>query len=287
VPYYGATQILPRSLYVPLASALCSLVCIIEKIGLDIRLGARSPYPIYQEPFAKKQKGSSAMPHKRNPINTEKLMGLGRMARGYLSMLVENIITWEERAIEQSSVERVAWPDLFHVALHSVEVIAKMLVGLKVYPDNMMRELVESRGTYAASQAKEVLKDMGGQGWIDAEEAYRLIQLAAFNIMRPSAAAKDMREQLAKSFSLADQFLVRPESFASPYITIKEVIERAELEPQEELEATPEQVERWNTILREIFSEDDNRRKWDNIFKPSVLLANEETLYRKISESDE
>jgi adenylosuccinate lyase len=100
-PYYGATQIMPREIYAPIAYALCQIVLTLDKIALAIRLGARSGRPIYQEPFGKKQKGSSAMPHKRNTIFTEQIEGMARMAKKFSEMIQDNIVTWEERAIEQ------------------------------------------------------------------------------------------------------------------------------------------------------------------------------------------
>ena len=143
-PYYGATQIMPRELYAPLAQALAQIVSTLNKIAMAIRLGARSGNPIYHEPFKKTQMGSSAMPHKKNTIRTEQIEGMERMAHNYLQMIMENIKTWEERAIEQSCVERVAWPDLFHVTIHSLRSMNFVLSGLQVYPDNMLREIIES-----------------------------------------------------------------------------------------------------------------------------------------------
>ena len=282
VPYVGATQIMPRVLYAPVATALCGIVLVIHKIGIDIRLMARSPKPICQEPFAKKQKGSSAMPHKKNPINTEQLEGMARMAQGFNAMIMQNVPTWEERAIEQSSVERVAWPDLFHVTVRALTVLTKVVSGLKVYPDNMLWELVESRGCYAASRVKEVLKEMGGDRWNDAEEAYRLVQLAAFNVFEPSDWARQMREMPRDSFSFADQFLFKPESLERPYETIREVIAEGRLRVSEELEASAEHVERWNGILGEIFAVPENRQRWEEYFNLSVLLEHESHLFREI-----
>ncbi|MCK4891899.1 MAG: hypothetical protein KAS78_04480, partial [Candidatus Pacebacteria bacterium] len=88
-PFFGATQIMPRELYTPVAGALNQLVLSIDKIAIDIRLGARSGKPIYQEPFGKKQMGSSTMPHKRNTISAEQLRGMARLAKGFSSSLIE------------------------------------------------------------------------------------------------------------------------------------------------------------------------------------------------------
>ena len=135
------------------------------------------------------------MPHKRNPIGWEQLEGMGRMALGYLNMIVQNVMTWEERAIEQSSVERVAWPDLFHVTVNSLKVMIRTVGGLKVYPDNMLREIVWSGGTYAASVAKEVLIELG----FAREDSYSIIQLAAANTFAPSLRTKAFRNARARS----------------------------------------------------------------------------------------
>ena len=191
-PYYGATQIMPREIYAPIAQVLCQLVVTLNKIALAIRLGARSGRPIYQEPFGKKQKGSSAMPHKKNTISTEKIEGMARMAKRFFDMIQDNIVTWEERAIEQSCVERVAWPDLFHVVIHSLKTMSRVLAGLVVYPDNMLLEIIDSRGCYASNEAKEVLRQLGVQYGLTTEDAYRIIQLAAFNVFEPTAEENEL-----------------------------------------------------------------------------------------------
>src|SRR6185436_1031469 len=161
---------------------------------LDIRLMARSGRTLVQEPFGKMQTGSSAMPHKKNTISCERLAGFARMARNYSHMIEENLDTWEERAIEQSSVERVAWPDLFHVTCHSLTTMTKILTGLKVNPDLMALELEESRKCYASDEAKERLKEIAQPFGLSGEEAYRIVQLACFNIFEPDPKAKQMRD---------------------------------------------------------------------------------------------
>src|SRR3989338_7591743 len=183
-PFYGATQIMPRELYAPIAQSLCQLLFTLNKIALDIRLGARSGRPLWQEPFGKKQKGSSAMPHKKNTIATEQIEGMARMAEGFFQMIMKNIVTWEERAIEQSCVERVAWPDLFHVAIHSIKTMAKVLEGLQVSPDNVIVEIFVFCGGYEAGEAKEFLRHHGAQFGLSTEDAYRIVQMAAFHAFK-------------------------------------------------------------------------------------------------------
>jgi len=283
-PYYGATQIVPREIYAPVAEALCQLVETIGKIALTVRLGSRSGCPIYQEPFGKKQTGSSAMPHKKNSISTEQIEGMTRMAKGYLVMIMDNIITWEERSIEQSSVERVAWPDLFHVTVRSLKVITRVLAGLVVFPDNMLLEIIESRGCYASSEAKEFLREIGKELSLnEKDEAYRIIQLAAFNAFEPMEKYKDLRENLCYSLAKADQVLSEFEEILEPEaISIRDFIAEGDLRISDQLEVSEEDVRRWNSILKKIFSDNRIRLDWYNLFLPSNLLKNEKKLYKEI-----
>lgn len=285
-PYYGATQIMPREIYAPLAQALAQLVATLNKIAMAIRLGARSGRTIYREPFKKRQTGSSAMPHKRNPIRTEQLEGMERMARNYLNMIMENIKTAEERTIEQSCVERVAWPDLFHVVVHSLKVMSYVLSGLVVYPETMLREVVESRGCYASSEVKEFLKEKLLPYGIDSDQAYRIVQLAAFLLFEPHEREMELRQAEPNSLDDADALLekawyIKP-SCASP-ISIREFLPRGGLQPlPEQLEATEEDVAGWKKALDEVFSEPQNLAEWNKLFKPSNLLKNEAKLYWEI-----
>ncbi|MDP2708603.1 MAG: lyase family protein [bacterium] len=282
-PYYGATQIMPREAYAPLAQALCQIVQTMNKIALTIRLGARSGRPIYQESFGKKQKGSSAMPHKKNTISCEQIEGMARMALGFSQMIQMNIPTWEERAIEQSSVERVAWPDLFHVTARSLKVIHNVLNDLIVFPDNMLAEIVESRGCYASGEAKELLKEFCQKYDADNETAYRIVQLAAFNAFNPSGLRLRFRAAMAESLDDADNLLNNFKKLEPvPASSIKDIIMNGRLDTSDELEATADRVLAWNEMLNHIFRSEENQRRWIEIFKPSFLLRNEAFLYEKI-----
>lgn len=282
-PFYGATQIMPRELYAHIAYALCQIVLTLDKIALDIRLGARSGRPIYQEPFGKKQKGSSAMPHKKNTISTEQLKGMARMAKGYFMEILENTETWEERAIDQSCVERVAWPDLFHVVVHSLKTMKRVLEGLVVYQDNMLLEIIESRGCYASDEAKDLLKELGLQFGLEAEEAYRIVQLAAFNAFEPSDEAKALRGNSTKLLDEADSLLEKFQKLPRPeLVSIKDIIANGMLKVSSQLEADKETVKRWNGILTQIFIDLGNLNCWKQIFKPSYLLRHEPVLFKEI-----
>ncbi len=282
-PYYGATQIMPREIHAPIAQALCQIVLTLNKIALAIRLGARSGRPIYQEPFSKKQKGSSAMPHKKNTISTEQIGGMANAAEKFFMMIMGNIPTCEERDISQSCVERIAWPDLFHVVIHSLKTMQRVLAGLVVYPDNMLREIVDSRGCYASSEAKELLKKYGVRYGLGAEDAYRIIQLAAFNVFEPTEEAQCLRENPPQSFEAANELLLQfQETPRIKPISIQEIIRDARLEASPELEASELDVQRWNEILQKIFQDPKNLEHWNEIFLPTYLLKNEAKLYQEI-----
>lgn len=282
-PFYGATQIIPRSQYLPLAQTLCQIVQVINKIAHDIRLMARSGKPLVQEPFGKKQTGSSAMPQKKNPISTEKIEGMERLAKGYLLAIQENLQTWEERAIEQSSCERVAWPDLFHVTAHAIETLTKVLKGLRVYPDNMLWEIMNSRGCYAAAQAKDFLKEHGVSVGIDEDSAYRIVQLAAFNAHEPDEWCKNIRQHPPRTLDEADacyhQIEVKSDDRNE---SIEIIILNGRLIVSDQLEASEERVTKWNQLLKELFMDKKLVHQWCTLFTPSYLLRNEAFLFEKI-----
>lgn len=280
-PFYGATQILPRQIFVPLASSLSALVSVISKIGTDVRLGSRSPRPIYQEPFSKSQTGSSRMPQKKNTILDEQEEGMERMALGYLVMIMQNIRTWEERAIEQSCVERVAWPDLFHIVTRSLAVCTKVMVGLQVYPDHMIQDIIDTRGTWAAGPAKEFLRERLAPLGITTEEAYRITQLASFMAFRPTKAARDVRENPPKSHEEAEKLVWGAHAFIDHNIrSIERIIANADLSVVEELGATQEQVDKWNKALTTVMATDYSG--WESVFSIQSRLKDEAYLFKQV-----
>lgn len=279
-PFVGATQILPRTLFQPVADSLCELVTALNKIAEDIRRGSRGPHPICREPFAKTQAGSSAMPHKRNPVRTEQISGMARMARHFAGMTLECVVTVEERAIEQSCVERVAWPDLFHVTAHSLISMTKILGNLRVYPENMLWEIVDSKGCYAGNHAKGLLVELCKPHGLSPAECYRIVQLAAFNI-HSGGGADDMP---CNSLSDTDKMLAGFRQKRRPAGGhLQEVIARGKLlVAPDELAATEEDVSKWNETLNKVFSNGSNLQRWLEIFLPSFQLRNEEFLYKTI-----
>ncbi len=282
-PFYGATQIMPRILYAPVAQGLCGLVQVVDKIATDIRLNARSGRPLMREPFKKKQKGSSAMPHKRNPISLEQLKGMARMAIGYMNMITANVATWEERSIEQSSVERVAWPDLFHVTVHALETLTNILADLQVYPENMLLEVYESRGVYASSEVKEFLKEHLVPKGLGYEDVYRIVQLACFNVFEPSWQWKRLREFGPKSYEDASALLKAMENLPPrEVVSIREFIPTGRLLPTDELDVSKERTKIYNRYLKDLFADRTVRAQWDRLFEPAFLLKHEATLYQHI-----
>ena len=162
--------------------------------------------------------------------------------------------------------------------------MARVLKGLVVYPDNMLWEIIESRGCYASSEAKEVLRQLGIQYGLAAEDAYRIIQLAAFNACKPTAEEKELRENPPGSLGEADAWLhqFQYEVRIKSKISIQEIIFKGELKTSSELEATEDVVQKWNQILKQIFADPENVKKWYQIFQPSYLLKNEAKLYQEI-----
>ncbi|MCX6745549.1 MAG: lyase family protein [Candidatus Parcubacteria bacterium] len=286
-PYKGATQIMPRLLHQPLANALVMVVGALTQIAEDVRLSARSGLPILQEPFGKKQKGSSAMPHKKNTITCENQIGMYTMATKFVAMLRERMITWEERAIEQSCVERVAWPDLFHVVLQSFKNMKKIVEGLQVFPDNMMIEIINSRGCYASEDAKDWLKEHGAELGLSHEDAYRIVQLAAFNVHEVSLYRQNLRANPSDSFEKAEKTLntmyeqLRHAS-DNAHTGIDDVIMDGKLTYTAELDITPEEIERWNTILNELFDDFKNIESFKEIFSIKYQLRNEHFLFEEL-----
>jgi adenylosuccinate lyase len=280
-PFCGATQVMPRELYKPLADALASVVLTLDKIGLDIRLNARPPYPLYQEPFGKRQKGSSAMPHKKNTIRTEQLEGMARMASSYAAGIAQNIRTWEERAIEQSCIERVFWPDLFHVTLYSLRSLTNVLKGLVIHRHNMNIEIVMGRGCHATAGAKEVLKALIAPYGLKAEDAYRIVQLAAFNLFEedvPKLAWADSYEEAEQQLA---EFAAAWQPVGQP-ATLEQHVLSASLRPSPQLDASPWKIKQWNRTLKRVFAEEQACIEWRESFRPRNILRHEARLFEEL-----
>ena len=167
-----ANQVVQRDRHAGLLCALAVLGGTLEKIAVEVRHLQRSEVREAEEPFAEAQKGSSAMPHKRNPVVCERITGLARLFRGYEVAALENVALWHERDISHSSVERVILPDAFLVADFMTAELREIVGGLRVYPEAMRRNL-EAGGGRVFSQG--VLLALTAAG-LPRDEAYRIVQ---------------------------------------------------------------------------------------------------------------
>jgi adenylosuccinate lyase len=156
-------------------SALAITASSLDKFATEIRHLARTEVREVQEPFAEGQKGSSAMPHKRNPVLSERISGLARVIRGNLQTALENVALWHERDISHSSAERVILPDSTITLDFMLAEMTEVLQGLRVHPERM-RENLDAGGGLAFSQA--VLLALVDEG-LSRDEAYRIVQEAA------------------------------------------------------------------------------------------------------------
>jgi len=170
------TQITNRDRHAEYLSFLALLGSSIERLAIEIRHLARTEVREVEEPFELgAQKGSSSMPHKRNPWRSERLSGLARLLRGYASAGLESVQTWHERDIAQSSVERVALPDATCVADFALAEITDIVERLIVYPERMRTNIDLSYGLYFSQHVLLALIDAG----LTRDEAYRIVQDAA------------------------------------------------------------------------------------------------------------
>jgi adenylosuccinate lyase len=171
-PAPSSTQILQRDRHAELLSALALVASSLDRFALEIRHLARTEVREVEEPFARGQKGSSAMPHKRNPIVSERVCGLARVVRGYAQVGLENIALWHERDISHSSAERVVLPDAFLAVDYMLERFAWLVEGLVVRPERMRANLESSGGLFFSQRLLLALVESG----IERDGAYRLVQ---------------------------------------------------------------------------------------------------------------
>ena len=171
-PAPTSTQILQRDRHAELLSALAILASSLDRFALEIRHLARTEVREVEEPFASGQKGSSAMPHKRNPIVAERICGLARLVRGYASVGLENVALWHERDISHSSAERVVLPDAFLAVDYVLDRFAWLMEGLVVRPERMRANLEATGGLFFSQRLLLALVESGQER----EEAYRAVQ---------------------------------------------------------------------------------------------------------------
>jgi adenylosuccinate lyase len=167
-----SSQIIQRDRHAELLSAIAITGASLEKFALEIRGLQKTEIGEVEEPFAKGQKGSSAMPHKRNPIGCEQICGLARLLRANAMAALENVALWHERDISHSSVERVILPDSFIALDHMLRRFTRIVSGMVVHPDRMLENLNRSNGVVFSGQ---VLLELASRG-IPREQAYQWVQ---------------------------------------------------------------------------------------------------------------
>ena len=167
-----ATQVVPRDRHAELLSALALCASSLERFATEVRHLARTEVGEVAEPFGRRQKGSSAMPHKRNPVVSERLCGLARVVRAAAAVGLENVALWHERDISHSSAERVVVPDAFLALDYMLDRFAWLVEGLVVDAVRMRRNLESARGLVFSQRVLLALVDAG----LGRDEAYRLVQ---------------------------------------------------------------------------------------------------------------
>jgi adenylosuccinate lyase len=171
-PAPTSTQILQRDRHAELLSALAIVASSLDRFALEIRHLARTEVREVEEPFAEGQKGSSAMPHKRNPIVAERICGLARLVRGYAHVGLENVALWHERDISHSSAERVVFPDAFLAVDYMLDRFGWLIEGLIVRPERMRANLEATGGLFFSQRLLLALVESG----LERDEAYRIVQ---------------------------------------------------------------------------------------------------------------
>ena len=208
-----ASQVIPRDRHANFVAVLALVTALCERIALEVRHLQRTEVREAEEYFSKGQKGSSAMPHKRNPVTSEQICGLARVVRGNAQAAFEDIALWHERDISHSSVERVILPDSTILADYLLDKTTQLVDKLVVYPERMQRNLEMTRGLVYSGQ---LLLDLAAAGMLR-EHAYRLVQGHAMRAWEeegdfraaveadPEIRAVMTPEQVTEAFSLRRQ----------------------------------------------------------------------------------
>src|SRR5205809_801788 len=206
-----ASQVIQRDRHAHYMSALALIAATLEKIALEIRHLQRTEVREAEEPFAEEQRGSSAMPHKRNPVSCEQICGLARLVRSNLIAAFENVPLWHERDISHSSVERIILPDSTILVDYMLSKMAMILGQMRVFPERMLRHLESTQGLIYSGQ---LLQDLVEKG-MPRDDAYKAVQenaMAAWetDTSFPDRVSKDVRiTKVLDSKALAHTFDLR------------------------------------------------------------------------------
>jgi adenylosuccinate lyase len=191
-PSPASTQVLQRDRHAEFLTTLAIVAASLEQFATEIRNLQRTEIWEVEEPFGKGQKGSSAMPHKKNPITCERIAGLARVVRGNALAAMEDVALWHERDITHSSVERVILPDSCLLIDYMLQKFAWVMDGLVVFPQNMRKNIDKSFGLVFS---QKLLLAMIGKG-ISREQAYKIVQTAA---MKARNTGRNLKEEILES----------------------------------------------------------------------------------------
>ena len=200
IPAPIATQVVQRDNHAEFLNAIALVGAIIERWAVEFRHLQRTEVLETEEPFTKGQKGSSAMPHKRNPITWERLSGLSRVLRGNALAAMENVALWHERDISHSSVERIIFPDSCTLLDYMFSLLQRMMDGLNVYPKNMKKNIGLSLGMW---NSQTVLLALIRKG-LTREDAYELVQRNAMKTWAVKHAGRDDADFLEELMADSD-----------------------------------------------------------------------------------
>ncbi|MBI2527653.1 MAG: adenylosuccinate lyase [Candidatus Rokubacteria bacterium] len=193
-----STQVLQRDRHAELCGTLAIIAASLEKVALEIRSLQRTEVLEAEEPFAEGQKGSSAMPHKRNPVSCEQVCGLARVVRANAHAALENVALWHERDISHSSVERVILPDSTLLVDYMLSQMTRIIQGLRVSPERMQENMERSFGLMFSQRVLLALTDKG----LPRQQAYELVQRSAMRAWQERTAFRDLlaadREVMAR-----------------------------------------------------------------------------------------
>ncbi len=190
-----STQVVSRDHHAYLAGVLATTAATCERLALEVRNHQKTDTLEAEEPFRRGQKGSSAMPHKRNPITVEKVCGLSRVVKANAQVAFDNVALWHERDISHSSNERVALADSFIALDHMLRCLIRIIDGLVLYPNRMIANLNSTRGLIFSSKVLLALVDTG----ITREEAYKIVQrnsMAVWDDVQQAREGDTLREKL-------------------------------------------------------------------------------------------
>ena len=222
-PAAVATQVIQRDRHAAYISTLAIIGSTLDKIAVEVRHLQRTEVREAQEYFSEKQKGSSAMPHKKNPITSEQISGLARVLRGNAQAAFENVALWHERDISHSSVERVIFPDSTILVDYLLAKSADLIDRLLVYPERMKKNLESTGGLIFSGQ---LLLDLAEAGMMR-EDAYRLVQAHAMKAWKEDMVFRDeVARDAAITALLSEEKLARTFDYARQLGNVDAIFER-------------------------------------------------------------